>query len=136
MQDLDSAVGRLDNILMSVYVIVAILIIAVALVREFSHHSMCIEFPLRNETGDTIIVISNWCWNSRSRYVPELYIHSLNTFLILFIGLSWLIGGSLQEVLTSSMSSHIIRDACERLKSSLGKLFSCLSNILLMSGIG
>lgn len=34
MQDLDSAVGRLDNILMSVYVIVAILIIAVALVRQ------------------------------------------------------------------------------------------------------
>lgn len=34
MQDLDSAVGRLDNILISVYVIVAILIIAVALVRS------------------------------------------------------------------------------------------------------
>lgn len=32
MQDLDSAVGRLDNILMSVYVVVAIIIIAVALV--------------------------------------------------------------------------------------------------------
>lgn len=32
MRDLDSAVGRLDNILMSVYVVVAILIIAVALV--------------------------------------------------------------------------------------------------------
>ena len=32
MQDLDSAVGRLDNILMSVYLVVAILIIAVALV--------------------------------------------------------------------------------------------------------
>jgi hypothetical protein len=33
MQDLDSAVGRLDNILMSLYVVIAILIIAVALVR-------------------------------------------------------------------------------------------------------
>jgi hypothetical protein len=33
MRDLDSAVGRLDNILMSVYVIVAVLIIAVTLVR-------------------------------------------------------------------------------------------------------
>jgi hypothetical protein len=32
MQDLDSAVGRLDNILMSVYAVVAILLIAVALV--------------------------------------------------------------------------------------------------------
>ena len=34
MRDLDSAVGRLDNILMSLYVVVAILIIAVALVRS------------------------------------------------------------------------------------------------------
>jgi hypothetical protein len=33
MRDLDSAVGRLDNILISVYVIIAILIIAVTLVR-------------------------------------------------------------------------------------------------------
>lgn len=34
MQDLDSAVGRLDNILMTIYVIVAMLIIAVALVTS------------------------------------------------------------------------------------------------------
>ena len=34
MQDLDSAVGKLDNILMSLYVIIAILIIAVALVAR------------------------------------------------------------------------------------------------------
>ena len=33
MADIDSAVGRLDNILMSLYVLIAILIIAVALVR-------------------------------------------------------------------------------------------------------
>ena len=33
MRDLDSAVGRLDNLLMSVYVVVAALIIAVTLVR-------------------------------------------------------------------------------------------------------
>lgn len=33
MRDLDSAVGRLDNILMSVYFVVAVLIVAVALVR-------------------------------------------------------------------------------------------------------
>ena len=32
MQDLDSAVGKLDDILMSIYVIIVILIIAVALV--------------------------------------------------------------------------------------------------------
>jgi hypothetical protein len=63
MQDLDSAVGRLDNILMSLYVIVAMLIIAVAL---------------------------------------EAQLVSLVTGAgTLILGLSWLIGGSLQEVLTS-----------------------------------
>jgi len=34
MRDLDSAVGKLDNILMSVYTIVDLVIIAVALVSE------------------------------------------------------------------------------------------------------
>lgn len=34
MHDLDSAVGKLDNILMSLYVIIAVLIIAVALVTR------------------------------------------------------------------------------------------------------
>lgn len=32
MRDLDSAVGRLDNILMSIYTVVALVIVAVALV--------------------------------------------------------------------------------------------------------
>lgn len=63
MQDLDSAVGRLDNILMSLYVIVAILIIAV-----------CLEAQL------------------------VTLVTSAGT---LILGLSWLIGSSLAEVLTS-----------------------------------
>ncbi|KAA1474278.1 hypothetical protein DENSPDRAFT_840858 [Dentipellis sp. KUC8613] len=63
MRDLDSAVGRLDNILMSVYVVIAILILAVAL---------------------------------------EAQLVSLITGAgTLILGLSWLIGGSLAEVLTS-----------------------------------
>ena len=37
MRDLDSAVGRLDNLFMSVYVVVAILIIAVTLVGAPFH---------------------------------------------------------------------------------------------------
>jgi len=37
MRDLDSAVGRLDNLLISVYVVVAILIIAVTLVCTLYH---------------------------------------------------------------------------------------------------
>ncbi|KAL4264733.1 Mechanosensitive ion channel protein [Pleurotus pulmonarius] len=63
MQDLDSAVGRLDNILMSVYVVVAALIIAVALETQL----------VALVTGAGTLIL----------------------------GLSWLIGGSLQEVLTS-----------------------------------
>ena len=35
MRDLDSAVGRLDSLFMSIYVVVAILIIAVTLVGTF-----------------------------------------------------------------------------------------------------
>ncbi|KDQ53484.1 hypothetical protein JAAARDRAFT_209850 [Jaapia argillacea MUCL 33604] len=63
MRDLDSAVGRLDNIFMSLYVIIAILIIAVALEAQL--------LTLITGAGT------------------------------LLLGLSWLIGGSLQEVLTS-----------------------------------
>ncbi|KAI3618916.1 serine threonine protein kinase [Moniliophthora roreri] len=63
MQDLDSAVGRLDNILMSLYVVIAALIIAV-----------CLEAQLA-----TLITGAG----------------------TLILGLSWLIGGSLTEILTS-----------------------------------
>ncbi|KAF7792394.1 hypothetical protein EIP86_003431 [Pleurotus ostreatoroseus] len=63
MQDLDSAVGRLDNILMSVYFVVAILIIAVALEAQLA----------------TLITSAG----------------------TLVLGLSWLIGSSLSNVLTS-----------------------------------
>lgn len=63
MRDLDSAVGRLDNIFMSVYFVVAALIVAVVL---------------------------------------EAQLVSLVTGAgTLILGLSWLIGASLQEVLTS-----------------------------------
>ncbi|THH18467.1 hypothetical protein EUX98_g8949, partial [Antrodiella citrinella] len=63
MRDLDSAVGRLDNILMSVYVIVALLIIAVALEAQLA----------------TLITGAG----------------------TLILGLSWLVGDTLTEVLTS-----------------------------------
>ncbi|KAI0051242.1 hypothetical protein FA95DRAFT_1485872 [Auriscalpium vulgare] len=63
MQDLDSAVGRLDNILMSVYVIVAVLIMAVTLEAQLA--------SLITGAGTLIL------------------------------GLSWLIGGSLSDVLNS-----------------------------------
>ncbi|KAF5370669.1 hypothetical protein D9758_001813 [Tetrapyrgos nigripes] len=63
MQDLDSAVGRLDNIFMSLFVVIAALIIAV-----------CLEAQITN------------------------LVTSAGT---LVLGLSWLIGGSLTEVLTS-----------------------------------
>ncbi|KAI0645507.1 Mechanosensitive ion channel-domain-containing protein [Trametes meyenii] len=63
MRDLDSAVGRLDNILMSLYFIVVILIFAVALEASLA----------------TLITSAG----------------------TLVLGLSWLIGSSLAEVLTS-----------------------------------
>ncbi|KIK67405.1 hypothetical protein GYMLUDRAFT_156530 [Collybiopsis luxurians FD-317 M1] len=63
MQDLDSAVGRLDNIFMSLYVVIAALIIAVVLDAQFT--------SLLTSVGTLVL------------------------------GLSWLIGGSLTEVLTS-----------------------------------
>ncbi|KAF9566758.1 hypothetical protein CPC08DRAFT_747250 [Agrocybe pediades] len=63
MRDLDSAVGRLDNIFMSVYVIIAALIIAIGLEAQVA----------------TLVTGAG----------------------TLILGLSWLIGGSLQEVLTS-----------------------------------
>ncbi|KAI1796400.1 Mechanosensitive ion channel-domain-containing protein [Ganoderma leucocontextum] len=63
MRDLDSAVGRLDNILMSLYFIIVILIFAVALEAQVA----------------TLITSAG----------------------TLVLGLSWLIGSSLAEVLTS-----------------------------------
>ncbi|KAL5528473.1 hypothetical protein ACEPAF_7609 [Sanghuangporus sanghuang] len=63
MRDLDSAVGRLDNILMSLYVVIAALIIVVVLDRQ---------------------VVS--------------LLTGAGAFIL---GLSWLIGSSLQEVLSS-----------------------------------
>jgi len=63
MRDLDSAVGRLDNILMIVYVVAAALLIAVAFQTQL----------ITLVTGAGTLIL----------------------------GLSWLIGGSLQEVLSS-----------------------------------
>ncbi|KAG8953472.1 hypothetical protein FRC04_002314 [Tulasnella sp. 424] len=63
MKDIDSAVGRLDNILMSLYVVVAALIMAVSLDASFTN--------LLTGAGTLIL------------------------------GLSWLIGGSASEVLSS-----------------------------------
>ena len=38
MRDLDSAVGRLDNILMTVYLFIVVLLLAVAFVRTSRNH--------------------------------------------------------------------------------------------------
>ena len=63
MRDLDSAVGRLDNIFMSLYVVIAGIIIAVVLDAQFTN--------VLTGAGTTVL------------------------------GLSWLIGSSLQEILSS-----------------------------------
>ena len=79
MQDLDSAVGRLDNIFMSLYFIVAILIVAVCLVRP----TLLTSSPHadRHQEAELVTLVT-----------------SAGT---LVLGLSWLIGSSLAEVLTS-----------------------------------
>ena len=88
MQDLDSAVGRLDNIFMSLYVIIAILILGAFLspsstynTRELIIFCFCIKL---------LVVIMD-------RSVASL-ITGAGT---LILGLSWLIGDSLAEVLAS-----------------------------------
>ena len=101
MHDLDSAVGKLDNILMSIYVIIAVLIIAVALVaHSFSMFSVWLVHFLFQEAQLITIVTG----------AGTLILGSFQAFVVLidfFIkplaisGLSWLIGGSLTEVLTS-----------------------------------
>ena len=63
MRDLDSAVGRLDNIFMSVYVIIALLVFAVAVETQF--------------------------------------VSLITGAVTAILGLSWLIGNSCQEILTS-----------------------------------
>ncbi|KAI0305411.1 hypothetical protein B0F90DRAFT_1808688 [Multifurca ochricompacta] len=70
MQDLDSAVGRLDNLLMSVYVIIATLIIAVTLVGTLYY--ACIEYSYTDPLSHRVCAV----------------------------GLSWLIGSTLGNVLT------------------------------------
>lgn len=43
MRDLDSAVGRLDNILMTVYLFIVVLLLAVAFVRTFFPLGSCVH---------------------------------------------------------------------------------------------
>ncbi|KAJ7924831.1 hypothetical protein B0H13DRAFT_1976209 [Mycena leptocephala] len=85
MQDLDSAVGRLDNIFMSLYVVIAILIVAVALEAQVatlvtsagtlvltSIIFLFIKHPF--DVGDRVVI------NSTSYTVKE--IHLLSTIFI------------------------------------------------------
>ncbi|KAF7288661.1 Mechanosensitive ion channel protein [Mycena chlorophos] len=101
MQDLDSAVGRLDNIFMSLYVVIAILIIAVALEAQVS--------TLVSSAGTLVL------------------------------SLSWLIGSSLAEVLTSIIFLFVKHpfDVGDRIVVSSGtytvKEIRLLSTILINS---
>ncbi|KAL0955922.1 hypothetical protein HGRIS_002114 [Hohenbuehelia grisea] len=98
MRDLDSAVGRLDNILMTVYVVIAALIIAVVL-----------------ETQLTSVVTG------------------AGTAIL---GLSWLIGGSLQEVLTSIIFLFIKHpfDVGDRINLEKGGMYT-VKEIRLLSTV-
>jgi MFS superfamily sulfate permease-like transporter len=67
MRDLDSAVGRLDNILMSLYVIIAVLIIAVAFVRI--PKCRLSKLTLTTLSGSVAGNSGYWCWHPDSRFV-------------------------------------------------------------------
>lgn len=100
MRDLDSAVGRLDNILMSVYVIIVMLIIAVCLVS----FSMLLDLEFDTiYPGHSTSFVGNRGRFSNSWLVLLYYHLSASTpdLRYSYSGLSWLIGGTSQEVLGS-----------------------------------
>ena len=72
MHDLDSAVGKLDNILMTLYVIIAVLIIAVALVtHSFLRSSVWLVHLYFSSSGSSVDYNRYWCWNLDSRFVSS-----------------------------------------------------------------
>lgn len=56
MIDLDSAVGRLDNILMSLYVVIALIIIACALVSDSISSTMPLDSSRFQDTGLSTLI--------------------------------------------------------------------------------
>ena len=105
MHDLDSAVGKLDDILMTLFAIIAILIIAVALVTHvpswcsLSRLFILFSFFFLQEaqlitvvTGAGALILGSFSFRIWS---------IADTKLSHFLGLSWLIGGTLTEVLSS-----------------------------------
>jgi len=98
LSDLDSAVGRLDNLFMSLYVIVAALIIAVTLVGTL----FCVVLSWTKDLclGSPTCFVNHRDWHFGPWYV--LSDKSFGNFLTcLLTGLSWLIGSSLHDILTS-----------------------------------
>jgi len=67
MQDLDSAVGRLDNILMTVYVFVVLIVLAVALVCVLTCSRWSCEEWVSRIPGHTTGNIGHWCRSFGSR---------------------------------------------------------------------
>lgn len=72
MQDLDSAVGKLDDILIAIYVIIAILIIAVALVTHSLMFSVWLVHPHLFFSGSSVDYSRDWCWRLDSRFVSSV----------------------------------------------------------------
>ncbi len=98
MRDLDSAVGRLDNIFMSVYFIIIVLIFAVSLV---CYHQPFYCRVLSICSGSSSCHARGQRWNTCSWCVHSLGVDFHAAKHYPYTGLSWLIGGSLSEVLTS-----------------------------------
>jgi hypothetical protein len=101
LSDLDSAVGRLDNLFMSLYVVVAALIIAVTLVGTF--FCLLSSWTKLLCLGSPTCFVNHRDWHSGSWYVISYISYfSFGKFLTRpRTGLSWLIGSSLHDILTS-----------------------------------
>jgi hypothetical protein len=71
MKDVDSATKRLDNIFMTLYILVVALIFAVMLVRILfvsSLKSPALKRPA-SVAGCIAFFVGHWHWNFRSRFV-------------------------------------------------------------------
>jgi hypothetical protein len=85
MQDLDSAVGKLDNILMFLYGVIAIVIIAVALViNSFLTFSVWFVHPFFSSSGNPVDYNRYGCWHLDSRFVSSIVVVLLTLSLCRF----------------------------------------------------
>ena len=75
MRDLDSAVGRLDNILMTVYLFIVVLLLAVAFVCIKHHRIRTPPLIINSFAGSTTAHLGDHYRNVHPQYVTLSYPH-------------------------------------------------------------